>query len=155
MQVDFSGVVTDISGIPPGGFFQFSSDGSFGLCVVDDGGTKAALTLPTADSKNHTIWIQTGDLTHQPLIHFPDAVLRPELSSRTSRVIGSGLICAGVQRFILGYEAQFQYKTFDVESGLIAALDDHQAVQFSEWSAGQIVDGKFEELYSFPPSKAP
>ncbi|WP_375762866.1 hypothetical protein ACE10X_22395 [Bradyrhizobium sp. Pha-3] len=151
MQVDFNGVITGFDRLPLGGFFQFSSDGSFGLCVADGGGARAALTLPTADSKNNTIWIQIGGMT-QPLIHFPDAAMRPKLSSRIPRVIGSGLICAGAQRFIRAFETQSQHKIFDVESGLIAAVDDHQAVQFSEWSVGRTVDGKFEELYRFPPN---
>ncbi|WOH82132.1 hypothetical protein RX327_02735 [Bradyrhizobium sp. BEA-2-5] len=154
MQVDFKVVVTDFDDIPLGGFFQFALDGSFGLCVADDGGRRAALTLPTADQREQKIWLQLGGLTHQPLIHLPHAVLRPKLSSRAHSVTGSGLICAGAQHFIRGYEAQAQYKTFDVKSGLIAAVADRQAVQFSEWSTGQLVDGKFEEVYSFPPRKA-
>ncbi|MCC8955026.1 hypothetical protein H8B02_16735 [Bradyrhizobium sp. Pear77] len=155
MQVDFSGVITGFDGVPLGGFFQFSSDGSFGICVADNDGTRATLALPTPHSKNHTIWIQTGGLTHQPLIYFPDAVLRPKQSSCAPHAIGSGLICAGAQHFIRGHETQFLHKTFDVDSGLIASVADHEAVLFSEWSAGQVVDGEFEELYSFPPNKAP
>ncbi|WP_453951830.1 hypothetical protein [Bradyrhizobium sp. USDA 377] len=88
---------------------------------------------------------------HQTFIHFPDAVLRLKLSSFTAAVTGAGLICVGTQRFIRGrYEQRSQYSTFNVENGAIDQIAEYECVQFSQWSAGIIVDGKFEELYSFP-----
>lgn len=152
MKVDFTGVVTSFDGIPPGDFFMFDlrSGGAFGLCVAIADNKKAALSLPSANSKDRA-WIQVGGLTHQTFIHFPDAVLRLKLSSFTAVVTGAGLICVGTQRFIRGYEQQgFQYSTFNVESGAMDQIAEHEGVQFSQWSAGIIIDGKFEELYSFP-----
>jgi hypothetical protein len=160
MKVDFTGVVTNLDGIPLGGFFMFdlSSGGAFGICVAAADNTRAVIALPTSASPQRQIgWLQTGGL-HQTFIHFPEAVLRPALSSATqagSSAAGSVLICAGQKRFVRGYENRgYQYRTFNVETGLVEEVPSHDVVYFTQWSVGLLVDDRFEELYSYPPNAA-
>ncbi|WP_166299870.1 hypothetical protein [Bradyrhizobium sp. 2S1] len=155
MQVDFSGVITNFDGVPPGGFFMFdlSTGGAFGLCVAVADDKRAIISLPGPRSRDKQFgWIQTDGLT-QTFVYLPRAVLRPALSSavQAGSAVGSFLICAGNKRFIRGYENAHYNRTFNVETGL--AENDvamHDAVYFTEWRVGHVTDGNFEQIYSFP-----
>ncbi|MHC2623036.1 hypothetical protein ACVIW2_005068 [Bradyrhizobium huanghuaihaiense] len=160
MMVDFSGVVTTFDKVPLGGFFHFDlrTGGSYGICVGIAENKRAALSLPTPSSKDRRFgWIQVGGLNHQTVIHFPEAVLRPVLTSATEAgsTVGSVLICAGERKFIKGYEDHGMHqRTFDVETGMTAEITPLDIVNFAQWRVGKIVDGRFEELYCFPPAPA-
>lgn len=157
MKVDFNGVTTNFDGIPLGGFFMFdlSRGGSFGICVAAADNKRAVISLPTSSTprEQRLGWLQIGGL-NQTFIHFPDAVLRPVLSSvaEVGSLVGSALMCAGRKRFIRGYEnSPFQYRTFNIETGEAEELLVHDVVLFTRWGVGLLVDSKFEEIYSFPP----
>lgn len=156
MNVDFNGVIGNFDSIPLGGFFMFdlSRGGSFGICVAAADNKRAVISLPTSTSQSNRLgWLQVAGL-NQTFIRFPNAILRPALSSvaEAGSSAGSVLICAGQKRFIRGYEnSGFQHRTFNVETGLVEELSTHDVVYFTEWSVGLLVDGNFEAIYRFPP----
>lgn len=156
MKVDFSGVVTKFDQVPLGGFFQFdrSSGGGYGICVGIAENKRAVISLPTPASRDIRFgWLTVGGINHQTLVYFPDAVLRPVLSSiaEAGSMPGSVLICAGEKRFIRAYEDGMHHRTFNIDTGLAEQVAPFEIVYFTKWRVGQIVDRQFEELYVFPP----
>ncbi|MDI2103943.1 hypothetical protein [Bradyrhizobium sp. Mp64] len=158
MEVEFNGVITAFDKIPPGGFFMFDlmTVGAFGLCVEFAQKKNAAISFPTAKSKDRLGWIQSVGLQPQTFIHFPKAVLRPAMSSAIqagAAAPGASLICEGKKRFIRGHENQgYHFTTFNIETGLVETPAGQNTVYFTGWSVGHVLGDRFDPIYSYPPA---
>ncbi|MCA1538037.1 hypothetical protein I6F21_36675, partial [Bradyrhizobium sp. NBAIM03] len=109
--------------------------------------------FPATPAPQHQIaWHQQGAISHRTLIHFPTALLRPALSSAAvpGSAAGVPLVCVGNKAFVAGQQDWHHREYFNIDTGKAekVALDD--AVLFTEWAVGNVVDGKFEEIYRYP-----
>lgn len=150
MKIDFDGVAKQFSTVPLGGFFM-SGQESFGLCVGIDDTQRAAVFFPSKGQP-----LQACLYTHsinETLVHYPNAAIR--LDPKSAAPTGSfppTLILAGSNLFIRAFEKGYNYRTFDVSTGMMNnSVVERETLSFAQWSIGMVVDSKFEKLYSCPP----
>ena len=156
MNIDLAAVLTKFQNISPGAFIKLDisiEGGSFGIFVEDGHGNQGIVTVPATPAPQDQIaWHQQGGISHRTLIHFPTALLRPALSSAAvpGSAAGVPLVCVGNKAFVAGQQDRHHREYFNIDTGKAekVALDD--AVLFTEWAVGHVVDGKFEEIYRYP-----
>jgi hypothetical protein len=145
---------TSLDEIPPGEFFLFVRSGNshFGLCVaVPD--AKAAIIFNNERRRASPLWLNVGGLTNDTLVRLPDVVVRADLSIISTEEGQRGTIIGAAGSFYIRVpvEELGHYRTFNMKTGLLEApAEDAKKIYFARWYVGRVVDGEFEQIFSFP-----
>ncbi|KYH01707.1 hypothetical protein [Bradyrhizobium sp. DOA1] len=153
MKLEIPGVAMAFDEVAVGGFFRFDrKKPEFGICVTD-GTKRAAIILSTPERPNgHMPWLAIGGLPNDAVVSFPNAILRANHADISDDTATYGhLLSAAGSIYMRVRDSMGGYRTFNLATGQLEQLPTAQMMMaYSKWTAGIIVDERFEPLFSFP-----
>jgi hypothetical protein len=152
MKLDVPGIPMEFADVKPGTFFTFwGKEQAFGL-VVTGGRENAAIMFYERDGRPGMPWFAEGGLP-RGVVAFPDAIIRPFLSSGSSFQTAAVGAVAHTDKgaSITCHSDADGYLTFNLETGMHQdGAEGVTGVSYSRWQVGVIVDDRFFPIYSFP-----
>ena len=147
MEVQLHGVPKKFSDVKPGGFFRSHKSKDFGICVSTNGKDRAAVLLKErATPQFHT-------KVPPEVVYFSQAIVRIadfEFSTDENQY-GTLAVADDGEAYIQVPDEGASYQTFNLNTGLRTKLPTNVSpVFFSRWNVGILIDGKFNEIFSWP-----
>jgi hypothetical protein len=151
MDVSVVGRSAWFSDLAPGTFFcALRDERVFGISV-SDGVKSGALIFAQSNHQRGNPWLASGGLPSDSLVSFPSALIRARFdnaSSDSGLPIGS-LIDSGGKFLMRASDGLGNFRTFDLETGQLATLDDSSpTIAYRKWEVGHFDGDDFQAIFS-------
>ena len=130
---------------------EFRGSKVFGMVVKTSDGNPAAFVFSVRDDCG-VPWVATGDHSHT-VLQLSGIELRPDLHSvHFNRPVVGELVSANDKLYMKGTvpSAYGDELTIDLSKGVAEIIGEVPRASFSRWTAGFVLDGKWETLFEYP-----
>jgi hypothetical protein len=151
MKIEIPFRVADARQILPGEFFGFWRESLPTLALaIKLGDQPLAFIFERTETSKTIPWV--GEMPSDPLVRFPESVIRAEMTSRMDETMGiveGTFVAASSGHFMRGGSSFARRATVNLATGTAETINAENAIQLGKWEIGQWREDRFHAVFSF------